>query len=136
MSDDDNPVALIVSGSRDGIPQAYVWKVLDRYAERVARPSVVIHGACRGVDTAAGEWARSRKINIDPHPVDWLDERGRVVKSRGPIRNEKMAKLGTHCLVIRHPSSNGSQDMEARARRHGLVLHAVVFRGGKGRAGG
>lgn len=124
-----DPVLLIVAGTRFGVSESYVWRLLDRYAERVARPNLVIHGACSGVDSFADSWAKSRGILVDPHPARWQKvPGGKIDRSQGPRRNSKMAALGTHCLVIRYSDSKGSLDMEKKARARGLVVHTVLLK--------
>lgn len=121
-----DPMVLVVGGSRDGISEAFVWKALDKFVERVGRPNLLVHGACRGVDSFADSWAKSRGVPVDPHPAEWVDARGRVDRRQGPIRNAKMVKLATHCLVIRRKISSGSEDLEKQAKRAGVKTYVWV----------
>lgn len=93
-----------------------LYAILD--AEHRARPfEVLIHGAARGADQLAGEWAKSRGVSLDVYPADW-DKHGR---SAGPIRNGRMLVDGKPDMVIAFPGGKGTADMVRQARRAGIA---------------
>ena len=80
----------------------------------------LLHGAARGADRLAGEWARKNGIEEIARPADWK----RDGKRAGPIRNQTMldelllfSKNTCNVLVIAFPGSSGTEDMKARARK-------------------
>lgn len=91
--------------------------VLDYYHD--SNPfSVVIHGAARGADTLAAEWARDRGIPVLPFPADW-DSHPRAA---GPIRNAQMLREGKPDVVIAFPGGRGTANMIDQAERAGVPV--------------
>lgn len=96
-------------------------------ANRVNRLTVV-HGAARGADRMAGEWARSRReegvIEL-PFPADWR----RYGRAAGVLRNQRMLDEGKPDLVLAFHDdidhSRGTKDMVRRAR--GAQIEVRVF---------
>lgn len=102
---------VLVCGGRDFTDQARAYAVLDHYHQ--GNPfSVLIHGAARGADTLAGQWAQSRGIPVEVYPADWLAEPRRA----GHIRNGKMLKDGKPTVVIAFPGGRGTDNMMMQAR--------------------
>lgn len=107
---------IIVCGGRDYIDQAAAFHALDRAHQH--RPiALVIHGAARGADTLAGEWAAARGIECQPCPADW-NKHGRRA---GPLRNTHMLTLQPDG-VIALPGGKGTEDMVAQAIGAGLPV--------------
>jgi hypothetical protein len=113
---------VLVCGGRDFDDAARVRQVLDHY--HAQRPfSVVIHGAARGADSLAGQWARAWRIPELPFPADWLDLKTEPVVTRrrqdgtpynalaGLSRNTRMLREGKPTLVIAFPGDDGTADM-------------------------
>lgn len=82
--------------------------------------AVVIHGACRGADSIAGEVAELYNLKVEEYPADW-DEYGRAA---GPIRNRQMLKEGKPDVVIAFhedlSKSKGTKDMVNAAKKAGI----------------
>lgn len=95
-----------------------MWTIMSEY---VTRATAVIHGAYRGADTLADEWARDHKIKPEPFPADWTRLRGRA----GPIRNAKMLAEGKPDLVVAFPGGKGTADMVKKARAAGVPVRIV-----------
>lgn len=93
---------VLVCGGRDYTDKVRMSRILSRH-----HISHLIHGAARGADTLAAEWAISRNIPTSPYPADW-DKYG---KSAGYIRNSKMLKKGKPDLVIAFPGGKGTASM-------------------------
>lgn len=109
------PVRLLVCGGRDYADRGHVFAVLDRI-QRVRGVAVVIHGAARGADALAGEWARSRGVEQIACPADWR----RDGKAAGPIRNQSMIDLHHPTGAVAFPGGSGTGDMVRRAVRAGI----------------
>jgi hypothetical protein len=114
---------ILVCGSRD-------WT--DRDAVRCAlalattlgeyEETIVVHGGARGADSIAHEVAGEMGFVREVHEAEW-DRDG---KAAGPIRNDKMAKLGAGlCLAFWDGQSRGTLDMIQRATRHGIPVRIV-----------
>lgn len=88
------PFRLLVCGGRDFRDERMLFEALDRvHAKRQITP--LIHGAARGADTLAGEWAKARGVEVLPFPVlDWRRTNGSLDKSAGPRRNRRMFAEG------------------------------------------
>ena len=107
---------ILVCGRRDYDNQVRLWYVLDYY-----RPAVVIHGAARGADTLAGEWAKARGVPVQEFPADWK----RYGNAAGPIRNQQMLREGKPDVVIAFPGGRGTANMIEQARCFGVPVVQV-----------
>lgn len=118
---------LLVCGGRDYADRERVWRVLDRTAERV-EILAVRHGAARGADSLAGEWARERGYPVEARPADWYPARlgGRLDRGAGPRRNAEMLAEGGVVAVVAFPGDSGTANMVERARRAGLPVWEVA----------
>lgn len=101
---------VLVCGGRDYLDWESAYTVLD--AAHYANPiECLIHGAARGADRIAADWAVSRLVPVEPYPADWrLYGRG-----GGPIRNQRMIDEGKPHMVIAFPGGKGTADMIRRA---------------------
>ena len=110
-----NRYRVLVCGDRDWDDVEFMYDELDKLAD-IANPHI-IHGAARGADRIAGEWAKSRMVPVRPFPADW-DQYG---KAAGPIRNQQMLDEGKPDLVMAFhndiENSKGTRDMVRRARK-------------------
>lgn len=111
---------LLVCGGRDYAEREHVYACLDRlHAKRPV--TLLIHGAAKGADSLAADWAKARGIEALPFPIapeDW-DRHGR---NAGPMRNQTMLDKGTPEGVVAFPGGNGTADMVRRSQRAGLVV--------------
>ena len=108
---------LLVCGGRDYADRSHVWATLDRVHRK--RPlGLVIHGAARGADTLAAEWALERNIETWAFPAAWAEE-GRAA---GVKRNQTMLQVGRPMGVVAFPGGNGTADMVARAEAAGVPV--------------
>jgi hypothetical protein len=90
------------------------------------RPTLIIHGATSGADHHAAKWAKSVKIEDRPFKADWYPNGfGRLDKSAGPRRNQKMIDEGKPDLVIAFPGGRGTADMVSRARAAGIEAREI-----------
>lgn len=108
---------LLVCGGRAYADRAKVFAALDRVDGR--RPvSVLIHGAARGADTLAAEWAAARGVAIEPYPADWK----MLGLIAGPMRNMQMLIEGKPEGVVAFPGGRGTSDMVRRAEAAGVKV--------------
>ncbi len=109
---------ILVCGGRDYSDRERVFEILD-----MLRPCEIVHGAYRGADSLAGEWADSRVIPQSPHPADWDKYKRRA----GPIRNSEMLRLHKNIdLVVAFPGGSGTQDMRSKARLQLIPILDVI----------
>ncbi len=111
----DTPNYAMVEAIRKARMEAEVlYANLDRIHKE--RPiTMIIHGAARGADTVAGEWARSRRVACKPYPADWK----RHARAAGPLRNALMLTEKPE-LVVAARGNAGTQDMINKSREAGI----------------
>lgn len=108
---------LLVCGGREYEDRKAVFRALDEVQMAVG-VAVLIHGAARGADTLAGEWAKSRGISVLAFPADWNKHK----QAAGPIRNSQMLKEARPTGVVAFPGGVGTEDMVDKALRAGLEV--------------
>jgi hypothetical protein len=109
---------LLVCGGRDFDDKEFVFYTLDRvHAKRPV--TCLIHGAARGADTLAADWALDRGVLCNAYPADWE----RDGKRAGPIRNQKMLDVGKPEGVVAFSGGRGTADMIRRAEAAGLPVY-------------
>lgn len=105
--------------------------VLDLWHQR--RPiTTLIHGAARGADTLAGEWAEAKGVGVHAFPVypaQWeaWARAGKPSPSPGSARNGRMLAEGRPDAVLAFPGGVGTADMVSRARAAGVPVALVVM---------
>ena len=111
---------VLVCGGRDYTDRAHVFATLDRVHAK--RPiSLVIHGAARGADTLAGDWAEERGIEVWRFVASWQTHG----KAAGAIRNQAMLSTGRPEGVVAFPGGAGTADMVAKAEAAGVTVMRV-----------
>lgn len=115
---------VIVCGSRDIESASDALRIWDALDAMEPRPTIIVHGDCRGADSIAKSWAVMRGVAQEPHPADW-----RCGARGGPVRNTKMAKAGADlCIAIYRPPlsmKSGTADMVRKAQRAGIRVVEV-----------
>lgn len=114
----------LVCGGRDYADRAMVHAVLRRLNYDSPGTVGILHGAARGADTLAGEWARANRIPCRPMPADWP----RFGRMAGPVRNQQMLDEhpGHVLLVVAFPGGRGTLDMMTKARAAGIPVLQVA----------
>ena len=110
---------ILVTGSRNYSDQVRICEVLDEI-----EPSAIVHGAARGADSLAGEWAKANQIEEIPYPANWAKHG----KSAGPKRNELMLDSETDVeLVVAFPLKNsvGTWHMVNLAKARGVATRII-----------
>ena len=108
---------VLVCGGRDYADKARVNEALG-IVHRKCKITELIHGAARGADTLAGEWAKENGIKVSAFPADWEKHK----KAAGPIRNQKMLDDAKPEAVVAFPGGSGTKDMLLRAQLSGLKI--------------
>jgi hypothetical protein len=118
---------------RAGEERALLAKVLGSLEPR---PTLIIHGAASGADRLAAKWAKGANITDQPFKADWYPNGfGRLDRSAGPRRNQKMLDNGKPDLVIAFPGGNGTADMVKRATAAGVEVRRITIDVGSSREG-
>lgn len=115
---------ILACGDREWTDRQLLSEVLDSVGAQYAWDFVLIHGAARGADTMAAEWAESRDIPVVSFPAQW-EKYGRAA---GPVRNEEMLKMGIDLVVAFHDDirkSRGTKHMVGIARRDGVPVKLI-----------
>jgi hypothetical protein len=103
---------VLVCGGREFKNRSFLFATLDKFHADTPF-DCVIHGAARGADTLAGDWAKERGVQLVVFPADWK-RHGRIA---GPLRNRQMLIHGKPDVVIAFAGGTGTADMIAQARR-------------------
>jgi len=82
--------------------------------------TTLIHGAAKGADVMAGDWASSFGIPVEEYSADW-DAYG---KAAGPVRNQQMLTEGKPDVVLAFPTVDLSTSKGTRS----MVTKAIVAR--------
>jgi hypothetical protein len=118
---------VLVCGGRDFADREVLFATLT--ALHAAAPiTLLVHGAAKGADRLAGEWAEAVGIPVAAFPADWKRYRG----AAGPKRNKQMLVEGKPDLVVAFPGGKGTGNMVGQAEAAGVLVPNV---GVGGRAG-
>lgn len=113
---------VLVCGSRGFTSKRMIGAVLDGLND--GRPLTIIHGAARGADSIAGEWAAHRGVAVEKYPADWSAHGRRA----GYIRNAQMLDEGKPDVVLAFmvpEGSKGTQMMVDLARKAGVPTFVI-----------
>jgi hypothetical protein len=104
---------ILVCGGRDFSDAEMLDRELERWHKSDFGPiRQIIHGAARGADTLAGQWAERRGIPVVSYPANWA-KHGRAA---GPKRNAEMLEKSNPDLVVAFPGGRGTADMVRKAQ--------------------
>ncbi len=107
----------IVCGGRDYSDREFLKNKLDILL-KYDWNFVLVHGAARGADTLAAEWAEHDAwVVVEPHPANW----GTHGRSAGPIRNQEMLDTGVDGVVA-FPGGRGTAHMVNIALQAGVPV--------------
>ena len=110
---------VLVTGGRDFDDQNLVDTTLNRLHNE-SPIQYLIHGAAKGADQAAGDWARVNNVHEIKCPSDWR----RYGRAAGPIRNKSMLDNHRPDLLVAFPGGKGTAHMIELARKAGLkIIH-------------
>lgn len=115
-------ITVLVCGDRHW-PSTNKEPIRRELMKQVGKSVIVVHGACSGVDTIAGQVAKEFGFEVHEYPVTQEDWKS-LGRAAGPVRNQRMITREKVDLVLAfHPnveSSRGTKDMISRARRAGI----------------
>lgn len=101
---------LLVCGGRDFNDRRALFAWLDSW-HAIREVTLLMHGAQRGADMLADEWARSRGIPVQPFHANW-----KLLGNRaGSARNARMLREGRPDAVLAFPGGPGTRDMVRKA---------------------
>jgi hypothetical protein len=83
---------------------------------------VIVHGAARGTDSIANDWALEHGVKIMSFPAQW----GSGDKSAGTERNILMLEESEPNLVVAFPGGRGTAHMVGLARKTKTPLIVVT----------
>lgn len=106
---------ILVCGGRDYANREVVFGVLDALKEEHGEITI-IHGAARGADSLAQDWAWENAVPFVRYPANWLG----LGKAAGPIRNQQMLDDGKPEYFVAFPGGNGTRDMVNRLKKAGV----------------
>lgn len=118
MENPVQPYIVVVTGDRNWSNREAVLREL----KKLPPNTLLIHGACRGLDTIAGEIGESLGFQVDPHPAR-ADLHG--WPAAGPIRNREMLDCKPVKVLAFHPNletSKGTKDCVREAMRRSIPV--------------
>lgn len=102
---------LCITGSRTCQDVEFIRSGLLYLMKNYGRPSLFIHGGCRGVDLIGDAFAREHSIPVKEFIADW----NTYGRSAGPIRNKQMAEFLNPskdvCIAFWDGVSKGTMNM-------------------------
>ena len=111
---------IIVCGGRDFSDREALFRVLDDL-HSIHAFTLLVHGAARGADRLAGEWAEARGVTCKPMAADWQMHRLRA----GPVRNREMLQTFKPEIVVAFPGGSGTEHMIEISRKAGVTVHVI-----------
>lgn len=109
---------VLVTGGRDYADKKKVYETLDS----LGPITKIIHGAARGADSLANQYAEDRSIPCSKYPANWT----KYGNAAGPIRNSEMLTLNPDIdLVVAFPGDRGTNDMKSKAKKKGITVKEV-----------
>lgn len=121
MSDAPDGMRVLVCGGRDYYDRIAVFDTLDLLHEQRSI-ILIIHGAARGADSLADDWANARGIAVKWYRADWQA----YGKLAGPIRNRQMLEDGKPDGVVAFPGGAGTANMIKLAKAAGLIVWTPI----------
>lgn len=106
---------LLVCGGREYNDRRTVDRVLDML--HASKPvGLLIHGACRGADLLAEDWAKKRQIMYCGVPAPWNLHGNKA----GRMRNSYMLDILKPDVVVGFPGDTGTRDTLTKSRNAGI----------------
>ena len=85
------------------------------------KPTIIIHGAARGADSLANNWALANDVPVRAFAANWKKHG----KAAGMIRNREMLEQGKPDLIIAFAGGKGTENMCRLAKKHGVPVIQV-----------
>ena len=107
---------VLICGSRDWTDHIHIHKRIEQLNPRT---DTIIHGACRGADLIAANYANCLDFQVKAFPADW----GRWGRSAGFKRNAEMiAQKPDLVIAFQVDGSRGTQHTIDLARAAGIQV--------------
>jgi len=115
---------ILVTGDRHWAHRGVIRRVL--MTHNSYPPPTLIHGACEGADTIAGDIAKSMGWKVVPYPAHWRILGG----AAGPSRNQTMVDQKPDLVIAFHDDidgrSRGTKDCVMKAKVAGIPVVVVT----------
>ena len=111
---------VLICGDRNWTDASAIEREMIRHGLDPQRDTIM-HGAARGADSLAGQYAKAHGFPVKVFPAQW-DTYGR---SAGPIRNKQMLDENPDLVLAFHPNiakSKGTGHMVRIARAKGTPV--------------
>lgn len=120
------PIKVVVTGGRDYRDDARVAWALGGLHSKYGI-SRLAHGAARGADTLARDWAEAQGIEVQPYAADWArwDRGPDLPNPAGQIRNRDMLREEKPDLVVAFPGAKGTAGCREAASTFGIRVWEV-----------
>lgn len=116
---------VIIAGGRKFDNYALLCSKLDLlFANK--KPDEIVSGRANGADLLGERYAKSRAIKVKSFPVT-PDDWNKHGKKAGFLRNQDMAKYGTHLVAFWDGESRGTASMIELAKAYGLDVRVVKY---------
>lgn len=109
---------VLVCGGRDFNDEDFLYATLDAVRKKHGEKLAIIHGAARGADLLAEDWAKDREVPYIGVPAKWK----KFGKGAGYERNSRMLKMTDPDAVIAFKGGTGTSMMCELAEKAGLPV--------------
>lgn len=120
----ENSYKVVISGDRNWDNAELEFKIEWLFLQ-MPRNTLIIHGACKGVDMTADRVAKRLGFLVLSKPPDWKT----YGRAAGPIRNREMLDIGPNVVYAFHQhleSSKGTKDMVNQAKSRNIPVYLVT----------
>jgi hypothetical protein len=107
---------IVVTGSRE-FPNL---SIVCMYVLKMPKTATVITCGARGVDQAANQTARKRRMDVETYRPDWKKGRSAYFEN-----NQVLVDAADEVVVFSYQDSEGALDIIDRARRAGLKVTVI-----------
>lgn len=114
---------LIVAGGRDFNEYHIAYRGIHDTIMEINDDVTIVSGCAKGADTIGEVYALTHDLPLIRFMADWKAH----PKAAGPIRNAKMAEVGTDLLAFWDGESKGTKDMINKARNKGLNVTIIYY---------
>lgn len=112
----------IVCGGRDFSDRNLLFQEMDKLVNTFSITEIA-HGAARGADSLADQWATEMTFKVTRFPADWAQ----YGKSAGMVRNRQMYNEFRPDIVIAFKGGRGTEDMMKIAAADGCKVFKVEW---------
>lgn len=112
---------VLVCGGRDFADRDLLFATLDKVLAKYGDGLVIVHGAARGADLMAEEWAKSREVEYMGFPARWH----RLAKKAGRERNTRMRDKAAPEACVAFAGGDGTAMMVGLMKDIGIEAWRV-----------